>query len=245
MSKAKEKIVIALDFDSIDKSIETIDQLSPYVDIFKIGLQLFCSEGLKVIELLTNYNKKIFFDCKLHDIPNTVAKASEALVNHGITFFNVHALGGYQMMNDCVQAANKAAESKGLNPPIVLGVTLLTSINQVTLTNDLDINYDINDYVIRLAKLAQKAGLSGVVASALEAKKIKEHCGEKFIVLAPGIRPVWATSYDQKRIVTPNDAIKAGCDYMVIGRPVTHSNNQVEAMKLIIDEIDESMKEVY
>lgn len=242
MSTSKKKIIIALDFDNIDKSIEVIQKLDTYVDIYKIGLQLFCAEGLKVLNLLKDQNKKIFFDCKLHDIPNTVAMASAALVAHGITFFNVHALGGYKMMNACVKSANRIAIEKGFSTPIILGVTLLTSIDQETLQSELDINYNIIDYTVKLAKLAQSAGLSGVVASAKEVNEIKKHCGKDFIVLTPGIRPLWAGSDDQERIVTPGDAIRAGSDYLVIGRPVTFSKDPVKAIKLIIDEVNEAIE---
>ena len=242
MFNPQKKIIIALDFDNISKSVETIQELGSYVEIYKVGLQLFCAEGLKVLNLLTNLNKQIFFDCKLHDIPNTAARASEALVAHGVTFFNVHTLGGYKMMNACVQSANKIASDNGLLSPIILGVTLLTSIDQEILSKELDIKCDITNYIVRLAMLAKEAGLSGVVASAKEVNEIKKHCGKDFIVLTPGIRPLWSASNDQERIVTPRDAIKAGADYLVIGRPVTCSNDPVKAINLIIDEVNEAVE---
>ncbi len=235
----KEKIVLALDVEDIEDARRLVDRLHPYVGTFKVGLQLYTKYGNAIIDYISGKNANFFLDIKLHDIPNTVEKASENVVLRGANFFNVHATGGLKMMEAAVRGAKKACEKLQKNPPVILAVTMLTSISQDVMNDEFDINTDVSQFAIRLAVLAKNAGMTGVVASSLEAKKIKEACGEDFKVLCPGIRPAWSTKDDQKRIATPKFAIEQGADYLVIGRAVTQAESPIEAMQKIYDEIGE------
>ena len=237
--KIKEKIVLALDVSTIDEAKELINELKDYVGVFKVGLQFYTGNGDELFKLMNELNLKYFLDVKLMDIPNTVAKASENIINKGADFFNIHALGGKEMMQKCVEAANNSAQKLGRSNPVVLAVTVLTSISDEKLNNELGINNNVNDYALKLAKLAKDAGVTGVVASVFEAREIKEVCGKDFKVLCPGIRPKWAAKNDQQRLATPSLAIKEGADYLVIGRAVTSADNRLEAMEKIYKEIEE------
>jgi orotidine-5'-phosphate decarboxylase len=235
----KEKIVLALDVDTLDEAKNLILELKDYVGVFKVGLQLYTQNGNEIIDFMTSQSLEFFLDVKLLDIPNTVAKAGENIVKRGVGFFNVHTLGGSEMMSVCAQSAKITAKELGIKEPFILGVTVLTSISDEVLNNELEIPQKASDYVQTLAKLAKNSGLDGVVASVWEAKKIKEICGQDFKVLCPGIRPEWSLKDDQKRAATPNFAIQEGADYLVIGRAVTTSNNRIKAMQMIYDEIGE------
>lgn len=237
----KEKIILALDVDNIDKAKELILELKDYVGTFKIGLQLYTANGSEIFKFMKEQNINFFFDVKLMDIPNTVAKASENIVRSGATFYNVHTMGGKEMMSQSAQAARKAALEMGRMTPTVLGVTVLTSISDETLNEQLKIPHKANDYVIDLALLAKESGLDGVVASVWEARSIKQACGNNFKVLCPGIRPKWSSKDDQKRLATPKVAIKEGADYLVIGRAVTAATNRIEAMQKIHEEIENAL----
>lgn len=236
--KIKEKIVLALDVSTIDEAKSLINELKDYVGVFKVGLQFYTGNGDELFNLMNELNLKYFLDVKLMDIPNTVAKASENIIKKGADFFNIHALGGKEMMQKCVESANAAAEKLGRNKPTVLAVTVLTSISNEKLNDELGINDNVNDYAIKLAKLAKSAGVTGVVASTFEARRIKEACGKDFKVLCPGIRPVWSAKNDQQRLATPTLAIQEGADYLVIGRAVTAAENRLDAMKKIYEEIE-------
>lgn len=240
-SEIKEKIVLALDVDDIKSAKELITELKDYVGVFKVGLQLYTANGAEIFNFMKEQNIKFFFDVKLHDIPNTVAKAAENIIKSGADFFNVHTMGAEDMMSEAALSARKTAKELGRENPVVLGVTLLTSINDDTLNNQLDISQKANDYVVKLAKLAKKSGLDGVVASVWEARKIKQACGKDFKVLCPGIRPDWSSKDDQKRLATPRLAIKEGADYLVIGRAVTAAQNRLEAMQKIYEEIENAI----
>lgn len=240
--KIKEKIVLALDVEEIEEAKILVDTLYPYVGTFKVGLQLYTKYGNEVIDYILGKNSNFFLDVKLHDIPNTVEKASENVVLRGANFFNVHATGGLAMMEAAVRGAKKAADKLNKKPPVILAVTMLTSISQEVMNGEFEIEANVSDFAIRLAKLAKKAGMTGVVASSLEARKIKEACGADFKVLCPGIRPEWSAKDDQKRIATPKFAINEGADYLVIGRAVTkpaEGLTPLDAMKKIYDEIGE------
>lgn len=239
--KIKEKIVLALDVEELDEAKRLVDELSSYVGTFKVGLQLYTKYGNEVVDCIKDKNAGFFLDVKLHDIPNTVEKASENVILRGASFFNVHATGGLEMMKASVRGAKKACEKTGANPPIILAVTMLTSISNEVLENEFEIQKDVSKFALSLARLAKEAGLTGVVASAWEAKAIKEACGADFKVLCPGIRPEWSAKNDQKRIATPKFAINEGADYLVIGRAVTAAQNRVEAMEKIYEEIGETL----
>ena len=237
----KEKIVLALDVDDIEQAKLLITELSDYVGVFKVGLQLFTGNGLEILNFMNERNVKYFFDIKLHDIPNTVAKASENVIRNGATFFNVHTTGGEEMMRAASEAARKTAKELGRDNPTILGVTVLTSISAETLKTELKVPYNPDEYALNLALAAKRAGLDGVVASVWEAKKIKQICGKDFKVLCPGIRPDWSNKNDQKRLATPGRAIKEGADYLVIGRAVTSAEDRIKAIQMIHEEIENTL----
>jgi carbamoyl-phosphate synthase small subunit len=237
----KEKIVLALDVDTPEQAKTLINELKDYVGTFKVGLQMYTGNGYEIFNFMKEQNIKFFFDVKLHDIPNTVAKAAENIVRNGASFFNMHTTGGETMMRSAQEAARKTAKELGRENPVILGVTVLTSICDEWLQNELKVPYKATDYALHLALMAKKAGLDGVVASVWEAKKIKQVCGKDFKVLCPGIRPKWAESNDQKRLATPSVAIKEGADYLVIGRAVTNAEDRVKAIRMIYEEIENAL----
>ena len=237
---AKERLVLALDVDDFKKADELVDKLSNYVGVFKIGSQLFTAEGAKVVNMVNERGGKVFLDLKFHDIPNTVARAAEVATKLGVYIFNVHTSGGYEMMRAAAEASEKISLALGVRKPLILGVTLLTSINQEILEKEIGIKKKLEEQVVHLAKLAKAAGLDGVVASSWEIREIRKACGEDFIILTPGIRPAGKSSDDQKRIMTPREAKKLGADFLVIGRPIRNASNPVEAAKEILREMEEN-----
>ena len=235
---AKERLVLALDVDNFKKAEELVGKLSDYVGVFKIGNQLFSAEGPKIINMINDRGSKVFLDLKFHDIPNTVARAAEVAAKLGVYIFNVHTSGGYEMMRAAAEASEKISLALGVRKPLILGVTLLTSINQEILEKEIGIKKRIEKQVVHLAKLAKTAGLDGVVASSWEIKEIRKACGENFVILTPGIRPAGKSFDDQKRVMTPREAIKLGADFLVIGRPIRNAFNPVEAAKEILREME-------
>ena len=218
----KDKIIIALDVNTIKEEQRLLDILSPHVNIFKIGMELFYSCGAKAVELVKKYDREVFLDLKFHDIPNTVKNASKAAAKLGVFMFNVHASGGSDMMKAALEGAEEESEKMGIGKPKILGVTVLTSIESS------------QDQVLNLARSAKESGIDGVVASAQEAKAIRKKLGEDFLIVTPGIRPKDTEKQDQKRTATPQEALQAGADYIVIGRPVTKAKDPkkvLEAMK--------------
>lgn len=238
---AKDRIILALDVDTIEDVIKYVDLLKDYVGFFKVGLQLFTSCGFEAVEVIKEHGGKVYFDGKFQDIPNTIAQTSINLLKRGIDFFNISAVGGSKMMINTLNACNSYAKKNGIEPPIILAVTLLSSFGQKTLTNELGVEMNISNYVFKLAKIAKDAGLTGVVAPDTDAGQIKKELGDDFIVVCPAVRPTWAIVNDQIRIVSPTDAIKAGADYMIIGRPITMAHDPIAAAKLIIAEIEEAL----
>lgn len=239
--KAKDRIILALDVDTIEEVIKYVDLLKDYVGFFKVGLQLFTSCGFEAVDVIKEHGGKVYFDGKFQDIPNTIAQTSINLMKRGIDFFNISATGGSKMMVNTLNACTNYAKKNELELPIILAVTLLSSFGQKTLTNELGVEMNISNYVLKLAKIAKEAGLSGVVAPDTDAGQIKKELGNEFIVVCPAVRPTWAIVNDQIRIVSPSDAIKAGADYMVIGRPITMAHDPIAAAKLIIAEIEEAL----
>lgn len=239
----KKKLVLALDVEDIEIAKSLVDELSPYIGTFKVGLQLFCGYGLEIVNYIKEKNSNFFLDVKLHDIPNTVEKASYNVIKNGANFFNVHATGGINMMRAARKGADDAALKYNLKKPLILAVTVLTSINEEILEKELLNKNKVEDMVLQFAKNAKEAGLDGVVASAHELKIIKKELGEDFIVLTPGIRPSWSLTDDQKRIATPKSAVKDGADYIVLGRAITKSEDKIDAIKKVYDEIKELSKE--
>ena len=242
-SEAKDRIILALDVDDFAEAEKLVAELKDYVGFFKVGLQVYTSCGSEIVDMIHSYGSKVFFDGKFHDIPNTVAKASVNLVKKGVDVFDVHIKGGSKMLTTTVKYTQEVAKSLEINRPTILGVTLLSSFGQRTLNQELNVDMNIDDYVASLAKIAQDAKLDGVVASASEVQLIRKICGEDFIIVCPAVRPTWSVVDDQVRVVTPADAIKAGVDYMVVGRPVTKADDKIAAIQLIIDEIEDALAE--
>jgi len=235
---ARERLVLALDVNNFESAEKLVEKLNNYVGVFKVGSQLFTAEGTKVIKMINKKGGKVFLDLKFHDIPNTVARAAEVATKLGVYIFNVHTSGGYDMMKVAAGAAKKTSLVLGINKPLILGVTLLTSINQEILEREIGVKRKLKEQVVHLARLAQSAGLDGVVASPKEIKEIREACGEDFVILTPGIRPANESKDDQKRVMTPGEALKLGSDFLVVGRPIRNASHPVEAAKEILKEME-------
>ena len=232
--KAKERLIVALDVDSFDKAINLIERLETDIDIFKVGIAPFTAFGHKLLDVLEQKNKKVFLDLKVHDIPNTVRNAAKAACSKNVFMMNFHCSGGPSML----EAAALAVEEMAMEvPPILLGVTVLTSMSKEDLLN-VGMSDDVEQKVLVFAAMADRAGMDGVVASAKEAKKIKEKIGKEFIIVTPGVRPAWAAKGDQKRVLTPKEALKEGSDYLVVGRPIIQAEDPQKAARKIIEEIE-------
>lgn len=226
-------ILLPLDFDSADSAYDMAARLSPHVYGVKVGLQLINSAGFEVIEKLqSELNVRVFYDCKFHDIPNTVMGASEAATNRGVWMFNVHAAGGIEMLKAAIEGARRGTKSVSRRP-LVIAVTVLTSVSSASLRSELGVHRTMEEQVVALAKMSQDCGLDGVVASPLEIKAIREACGPDFLIVTPGVRPANSDAHDQKRMMTPMDAVSAGSDYLVIGRPITHASSPETAAEAI------------
>jgi len=236
MNTLNHKICIALDVEQANHALALIDLLKSHVGYFKVGMQLFYRYGPDLVHEMVSKGAKIFLDLKFHDIPNTVRNASIAAVLMKIAMFNVHASGGISMMQAAVEGAHDIAQKNDLPMPIILGVTILTSMTQEMLTNDLDMAGPLRNRVANLAKLTKTAGLDGVVASPHEIDWIRAACGESFHIVTPGIRPLWSATHDQKRIMTPSAAIDKGADIIVIGRPVIQADDPVQAVEHLFDQ---------
>ncbi|NWF52442.1 MAG: orotidine-5'-phosphate decarboxylase [Nitrospirae bacterium] len=232
-----EKVILALDVSEYTYAIELVEKFKDYVEIYKIGPELFISSGPKIIHDINNKGKKIFLDLKFHDIPNTVSKSAVVATKLGVYMFNVHISGGLEMMRKCRDAVVELCLKENLNRPKILGVTILTSISKDILTNELGIPYSIRTHVKHLSSLALKAGLDGVISSPREAAIIRNHCGKGFLIVTPGIRPSWTPPDDQKRTMTPKEAIREGADYLVMGRAVLQHPDPIKAIEIINLEI--------
>ena len=224
------KIIVALDYADADSALKLVHQLDPALCRLKVGKELFTAAGPRFVEKLASSNFGVFLDLKFHDIPNTVAKACSAASNLGVWMLNVHASGGLEMM----QAAKQAVDSSETKP-LLIAVTVLTSMNQETL-NQIGIHTDLPTHVLNLARLTQQAGLDGVVCSALEAQMLRSNLGGEFCLVTPGIRPANASKDDQSRIVTPADALSLGASYLVIGRPITQAVDPLATLQAISKE---------
>ncbi len=235
--KATDRLILALDVDDDREALGLVAELKDAVGLFKVGHQLFTAYGPDIVRRITASGGRVFLDLKYHDIPNTVAKASAEAVKLGVSIFNVHALGGLDMMKAAADSAKETAEKYGLPRPVVLAVTVLTSMDQRGLQRELKITRPLRREVCHLAKLAQRAGLDGVVASPQEIKMLRRSVRGAFVVLTPGVRPAWAGKDDQKRTMTPAEAVAAGADYLVIGRPVLKAEDRRAAVEKILEEI--------
>jgi len=232
----KERLIIALDVDTEAKAVALVEKLKTLVSVFKIGFELFSSCGPSIVQAVTKRGCKVFLDLKFHDIPNTVSKAALSVMKLGVFMFNVHALGGYDMMKKTADSVKAEAERLKIERPKVIAVTILTSMDENALKNA-GISDSMNEEVLRLASTAKDAGLDGVVASPQETALVREKLGGDFLIVTPGVRPSWAAAGDQKRIATPKDAIRDGASFIVVGRPVTEAKDPAEAVRKILAEI--------
>ena len=233
----KERLIVSLDLNDLGKIKELVKGLNGLVEIYKVGSIPFIYFGKEIIEFLKQNRKKVMLDLKFHDIPNTVARACEGVVELGIDFLTLHTSGGFSMLEEAVKTTLLSAQKKKLNQPKLLGVTVLTSIDEAYF-KDLfgEIKRSVTEQVIFLAQLARSAGLDGVVASPREVEIIRKECGTDFLIVTPGIRPK-PSQDDQARTMTPGQAIRAGADYIVVGRPIIKAEDPVTAAKEIIQEM--------
>lgn len=220
-SPPRERIVFALDIgNGMEEALAWVDRLRDHVGLFKVGKESFVRYGTEIVRLIHARGGKVFLDLKFHDIPNTAARAAEAAFALGVAMFDVHALGGRQMMQETVRGVRRLAGQSGKSEPIILAVTVLTSLNNEDLKT-MGFNRGVRETALNLARMAQDAGVSGVVASAEEAAAIRTACGREFLIVTPGIRGgKEVAGDDQKRIVAPYDAVRDGADFLVVGRPI-------------------------
>ncbi len=237
-SRAGSRIIIALDVEELDSAKQLVACLKDYVGAFKIGKQLFTRYGPEAVRMIHEKGGQVFLDLKFHDIPTTVAKASREVARLGVFMFNMHALGGFDMMKQAAASVRDMAASADCSAPIMLAVTVLTSCGPEDLQR-VGLSLDIDELVRQLAQLAKDAGMDGVVASPREIRLIKEQCGSEFLVVTPGIRPAQSGQDDQKRIMTPREAVQAGANYIVVGRPVTQAPDPVAVVQAIGREIEQ------
>jgi len=232
----EDRIIVPLDVPSQEKAIALVEQL-PQVTFWKVGLELFVSSGPQMLRLLKNRQKRIFLDLKFHDIPNTMAGACRKAAAYGVDLITVHATAGRSALKAASVAATEGSEEAGCPPAKLIAITLLTSLTSRDLAFDLKIPLELPEYALQMALLAQETGLNGAVCSPQEVEQLRQTCGDDFLLVCPGVRPKWAEAGDQKRSLTPSDAIKAGADYLVIGRPITAATDPVAAWERICDEL--------
>jgi orotidine-5'-phosphate decarboxylase len=237
----RERLIVALDVDNLEQAKDLVRLLAPEVGMFKIGKQLFTHAGPQAVRLIQDLGGEIFLDLKFHDIPNTVAKAAIEATRLGVRMFNVHASGSLEMMRTTVKEVERVSRQQKLRRPIMLAVTVLTSLGQEDLQR-VGVERKVADQVVRLALLTKQAGMDGVVASSHEVPDIRAACGRQFVIVTPGIRPAEANRDDQQRVMTPGDAVRAGVDYIVVGRPILESKDPVKAARTIVAEMENGGK---
>lgn len=231
----KHPIIVALDTPSTPEALRLVNLLKSKVRLFKVGLTAYTAGGKGLVEAIKAMGCEVFLDLKLFDIPHQITGTVQEITNLGVKMFTIAAFGGIDMMNEAARAAHEEARRSGVARPLVIGVTVLTSLSQDSLKG-LGINRAVREEAVYLSTLAKRAGLDGVVASGEEVEAIKRACGKDFLVVVPGVRPVSTARYDQKRVVGPKEAIERGADYIVIGRPITKSEDPVAAVNRIIRE---------
>ena len=222
------KIIVALDYEKESDALALVDQIDPSLCRLKVGKEMFTTLGMNFVKQLHQRNFDVFLDLKYHDIPNTVARAVRSAADLGVWMVDLHASGGLRMMEE----AKRILEPYGKDAPLLIAVTVLTSMEDLDLLQ-IGINASPMEQVLRLAHLTQRAGLDGVVCSPQEVEILRNACGEDFKLVTPGIRPIGADFGDQRRVMTPTAAIRAGSDYLVIGRPITKADNPAEVLRFI------------
>ncbi len=235
--EAKDHIILALDVSDYKEALDLVEKFRGHIDIFKVGTELFTSSGPRIIDEIHARGKKIFLDLKYHDIPNTVSRTACIVAELRVFMFNVHTSGGLEMMKRTAGSLVEFCLKKNIERPKLIGVTILTSIDQHVLKDELGVGQRMTTQVKHLAGLALKAGLDGVVSSPDEIEIIRAHCGRGFLIVTPGIRPSWSQADDQKRTMPPRKALNLGADYIVIGRAVTSQPDAIKALERIEKEI--------
>lgn len=234
----KQRLIFALDVSSLDEVKEYVSLLADEVGFFKVGKQLFLHGGPQVVRLIHHKGGQVFLDLKFHDIPRTVAKASVEATRLGVRMFNLHASGSLEMMRLTVREVNKVCRADNLRRPKILAVTVLTSLGKEDLKRT-GVITGVENQVVRLAKLAREAGMDGVVASPLEVARIRRECGRNFLLVVPGVRSQGESWNDQKRVLTPEEAMRAGADYLVVGKPIRDAQDPREAARQIVREMEQ------
>ena len=237
----RDRLIVALDVDSLDQAQKLVKLLAGEVGMFKIGKQLFTHAGPQAVQLIQDLGGEIFLDLKFHDIPNTVAKAAIEATRLGVKMFNVHASGSLEMMRMTVKEVERVCRQEKLRRPIMLAVTVLTSLNQDDLQR-VGVEHEVADQVVRLALLTKEAAMDGVVASPQEVPVIRKACGRSFVIVTPGIRPSDGKRNDQQRVMTPRDAVRGGVDYIVVGRPILEAGDPIDAARAIVADMEQGGK---
>lgn len=230
-------MIVALDTDDGEKIDRLSGTLMDTVGWFKMGFQAFSALGMEAFPRFKQSGHNVFVDLKFHDIPNTVARDVGMMAKHGAHMINMHASGGFEMMRAAKESAESAVTKNNVPMPILLGVTVLTSLDETDLQQNFGSERGLTKQVVYLAQLAQEAGLRGVVASPLEIEPIRKACGDDFVIVTPGIRPAWASRGDQRRITTPAEAMQRGTDYIVVGRPIIEAEDPLAAAEMILEEM--------
>jgi len=234
LTKAKDRLIVALDYPSAKEALHLVESLEQTCQWFKVGMELYYAAGHQIVEQLRNRGFNVFLDLKLHDIPNTVASAIHSVTQAGASLLTIHAAGGAAMMSAAAEAA------KSPNAPRLLAVTVLTSMDAEQL-NGIGITASPADQVLRLARLAETSGITGLVCSAEETSLLRKHLAPDTLLVVPGIRPVGSSAGDQKRIATPAQAIASGASLLVVGRPITRAANPAAAAHAILEEIEQEI----
>jgi orotidine-5'-phosphate decarboxylase len=236
---AKNKLIVALDVETAREALNLFSALKDVAGMFKIGSQLFTASGAGLVREIVTAGGRIFLDLKFHDIPNTVAAAGVEAARLGVSIFDVHACGGSEMMRRTAEAVAETALREGINRPLIIGITVLTSMDDSTLA-ETGFSSSTTEQVSRMARLADESGLDGVVASPHEVKLVRETVGRNnFVIVTPGVRPSGAANDDQRRVMTPTDAVRAGADYLVVGRPILKATDPALAAHQIVEEMQQ------
>jgi len=233
----QSRLIFALDVDTVREALTLVDALRNEVGLFKVGKQLFLHAGPDIIRQIKERGGDVFLDLKFHDIPRTVAKAGAEATRLGVRMFDVHASGSTAMMRQTIAEVNKVSRTEHLVRPKVLAVTVLTSLNHEDLKL-LGVRSGVESHVVRLVRLARDAGMDGVVASPQEVARIRKECGRRFLIITPGVREVRGTADDQKRVMTPEAAIRAGANYLVVGSPIRDAADPAAAARAIVTSME-------
>ncbi len=236
MNLTSNPLICAIDTTDIDKAQYLADSLQNHVGAIKLGLEFFTANGAMGVHALAHRHLPVFLDLKFHDIPNTVARAIAATAGINTFMMTVHTAGGRDMLRAAIDASAEVASLTGQERPLIVGVTVLTSLDQDDL-GMVGVRDNLRDQVLRLADLAQDSGLDGVVCSPYEISALRKHCGEDFSLVVPGIRPAGSNKDDQKRVMTPKEAIEKGADFLVIGRPITQAEDPATAAREILESV--------